>query len=304
MKAAVFAKQGLELRDVSQPQPKVGETLVRVRYAGLNRRDLTRSPGDEGQIPGMDWSGERVDTGEAVMCMGTGGYAEYACSACVLPVPKGVGLEQAAALPLALLTMHDAIVGNGRLRPGESVLILGAASGVGLMGLQIAKLLGASRVIGTSRRPEHRERLREYGADLAVDTGDEKWATTVLDATGGKGVDLVIDQVSGRLFNATQKATAIRGRIVNVGRLGGMNADFDFNLHALRRIQYIGVTFRTRTPAEIAEIVQRMRTDLWPGLEAGKLRLPVDKTFPLGDADAAQARMRADQHFGKILLRV
>ena len=304
MKAAVFVKQGLELRDVSQPQPKAGESLVRVRYAGLNRRDLTRSPGDEGQIPGMDWSGERADTGEAVMCMGAGGYAEYACSACVLPVPKGVDLEQAAVLPLALLTMHDAIVGNGRLQRGESVLILGAASGVGLMGLQIAKALGASKIIGTSRRPEHRERLKDYGADLAIDTGDERWADRVLEATDGKGVNLVIDQVSGRLFNATQKATAVRGRIVNVGRLGGMNADFDFNLHALRRIHYIGVTFRTRTPAEVAEIARRMRADLWPALEAGKLRLPVDKVLPLAEADAAQARMRADQHFGKIVLQV
>jgi len=304
MKAAVFAKHGLELRDVSQPQPKAGETLVRVRYAGLNRRDLTRSPNDEGQIPGMDWAGERADSGEPVMCMGASGYAEYACSACVLPVPKGVDLEQAAVLPLALLTMHDAIVGNGRLQRGESVLILGAASGVGLMGLQIAKVLGASKVIGTSRNPEHRERLAKYGADLALDTSDATWAQKVLDATGGKGVDLVIDQVSGSLFNATQKATALRGRVVNVGRLGGMNADFDFNLHALRRIQYIGVTFRTRTPAEVAEIASRMRADLWPHLEAGRLRLPLDKVFPLGEAQAAQARMRADQHFGKIALRV
>lgn len=304
MKAAVFAKHGLELRDISQPQPKADETLVRVRYAGLNRRDLTRAPGDEGQIPGMDWSGERADTGERVMCMGSSGYAEYACSACVLPVPRGVDLEQAAVLPLALLTMHDAIVGNGRLQRGESVLMLGAASGVGLMGMQIAKVLGASKVIGTSRNPEHRARLAEYGADLALDTGDATWAQKVLDATGGQGVDLVIDQVSGSLFNGTQKATAIRGRIVNVGRLGGMNADFDFNLHALRRIQYIGVTFRTRTPAEVAEIAQRMRADLWPHLEAGKLRLPIDKTFPLAEAQAAQARMRGDQHFGKITLRV
>src|ERR1043165_650318 len=186
MKAAVFAKQGLELREVSQPEPRAGETLVRVRYAGLNRRDLTRTAGDEGQIPGMDWSGERIDTGEPVMCMGSGGYAEYACSACVLPVPKGLDLEQAAVLPLALLTMHDAIVGNGRLRPGESGLILGAASGVGMMGLQIAKLLGASQVIGTSRKAEHRARLAGYGADLALDTADEGWVQRVLDATGDR----------------------------------------------------------------------------------------------------------------------
>src|SRR3954465_3762378 len=304
MKAAVFAKHGLELREVSEPQPKPGEVLVHVRYAGLNRRDLTRAAGDEGTIPGMDWAGERADTGERVMCMGMGGYAEQALASCVMPGPPAGGLERAAVLPLALLTMHDAIVGNGRLQRGESVLVLGAASGVGLMGLQIAKVLGASKVIGPSRKPEHRARLAEYGADLALDTGDPLWAQSVLDATGGKGVDLVIDQVSGALFNATQKATAIRGRIVNVGRLGGMNADFDFNLHALRRIQYLGVTFRTRTAAEVAEIARRMQADLWPHLEAGKLRLPLDKTFSLNEAEAAQARMRADQHFGKIVLRL
>jgi NADPH:quinone reductase len=303
MKAAVFAKQGLELRDVSQPQPRAGEMLVRVRYAGLNRRDLTRAPGDEGSIPGMDWAGERVDTGEAVMCMGAGGYAEYAVSGCVLPVPKGVSLEQAAVLPLALLTMHDAIVGNGRLKPGESVLIQGASSGVGLMGLQIARHLGASLVIGSSRNAVHRGKLKEFGADLAIDTTDARWADQVLEATRGKGVDLVIDQVSGELFNATQKATAIRGRIVNVGRLGGMTAPFDFNLHALRRIEYVGVTFRTRSAEEVREIARRMREDLWPALESGKLRLPIDRVLPLGEAQAAQDRMRSNLHFGKLVLQ-
>ena len=303
MKAAVFAKQGLALRDVSQPQPKAGEVLVRVRYAGLNRRDLTRAPGDEGTIPGMDWSGERVDTGEPVMCMGAAGYAEYAVASCVLPVPSGVSLEQAAALPLALLTMHDALVGNGRLKAGESVLIQGAASGVGLMGLQIARHLGASLVVGSSRSAAHRARLKDFGAHLAVDTGDARWPEQVLEATQGKGVDLVVDQVSGGLFNATQKATAIRGRIVNVGRLGGMSAPFDFNLHALRRIEYIGVTFRTRSASEVGEIARRMREDLWPALEAGKLRLPIDRVFPLAQAQAAQDRMRANEHFGKLLLQ-
>jgi NADPH2:quinone reductase len=304
MKAAVFAKQGLELREVSQPQPKAGEVLVRVRYAGLNRRDLTRAPGDEGTVPGMDWAGERADTGEPVMCMGAGGYAEQALASCVLPVPPGMALEHAAVLPLALLTMHDALVGAGMLQRGESVLIQGASSGVGLMGLQIAKLMGARLVIGSSRRPEHRSRLSEYGADLAIDTAEARWPEQVLEATGGKGVDLVIDQVSGNIFNATQKATAITGRIVNVGRLGGMSAEFDFNLHALRRIAYVGVTFRTRSREEVQAIAERMPRDLWPALEAGKLRLPIDRVFALADAEAAQAHMRANRHFGKIVLRV
>ena len=222
----------------------------------------------------------------------------------MLPLPKGVALEQAAVLPLALLTMHDAIVGNGALQRGESVLIQGASSGVGLMGLQIAKRIGAALVIGSSRHAEHRKRLAEFGADLAVDTNDARWADQVLEATGGQGVDLVIDQVSGNIFNATQKATAIRGRIVNVGRLGGMSGEFDFNLHALRRIQYLGVTFRTRSRDEVREIAERMREDLWGALEAGRLRLPIDRVFSLADAEAAQAHMRANAHFGKIALRV
>ena len=135
-------------------------------------------------------------------------------------------------------------------------------------------------------------------------TADARWPEQVLEATGGKGVDLVIDQVSGNIFNATQKATAISGRIVNVGRLGGMTAEFDFNLHALRRLQYIGVTFRTRGRDEVQTIAERMRRDLWPALEAGQLRLPIDREFALADAEAAQAHMRANRHFGKIVLRV
>src|SRR3954466_11198345 len=172
MKAAVFAKQRLELREVSEPQPKAGEVLVHVRYAGLNRRDLTRAAGDEGTIPGMDWAGERADTGERVMCMGAGGYAEQALASCVLPVPQGVGLDEAAVLPLALLTMHDALVGNGSVQAGESAVIQGAVPGLGLMGLQIAVLMGARLVIGSSRRPAGGSRSQEYGADLAIDSGD------------------------------------------------------------------------------------------------------------------------------------
>jgi len=306
MKAAVFSEAGLELREVERPQPKQNEVLVRVRYAGLNRRDLTRTKGDEGAIPGMDWSGEVEGSGERVMCMGERGYAEFAAvdrERC-LPIPAGMDFEQAATLPLALLTMHDALVTNGGLKKGESVLVLGASSGVGLMGLQIARLMGAGFVAGTSRRGGSRDRLKTYGAELALDTASPAWVDELRAATGGKGVDLVIDQVSGKLFNQTQQATAIGGRIVNVGRLGGMAGDFDFNLHALRRLRYVGVTFRTRSADEVREVLRRARADLWPALEAGKLRLPVDRVFPLAEAESAQRRMRADEHFGKILLRV
>jgi NADPH2:quinone reductase len=198
--------------------------------------------------------------------------------------------------------MHDALVTNGRLRTGESVLIQGASSGVGLMALQIAKLLGAKLVIGTSTNPDRRARLREFGADVSLDTTDPTWPELVLDATGGAGVNLIIDQVSGILINGNMKAAAILGRIVNVGRLGGGEAEFDFDLHANRRITYIGVTHRTRSVDELREETRAMWADLGDAVKGKKLRLPIDKIFSLDQVKAAQEYMRANQHFGKILL--
>jgi NADPH2:quinone reductase len=172
------------------------------------------------------------------------------------------------------------------------------------MALQIAKKLGAGLVIGTSTDAVRRARLAEFGADLALDSRAPDWVKAVLDATDGKGVNLTIDQISGALVNQTMQASAVLGRIVNVGRLGGQRAEFDFELHALKRIDYIGVTFRTRSIDEVRDINRRMRADLWPAVETGQLHLPIDRTFPLDQAAEAQAHMRANQHFGKIVLTV
>jgi len=215
-----------------------------------------------------------------------------------------VSFEQAATLPVSLITLHNALVTAGRLQSGETVMIQRATSGVGLMGLQIAKLRGASLVIGTSTNAARRARLKEFGADLVIDTSVAAWPEEVLNATGSKGVNLVVDMLSGPVVAKTMKATAILGRIVNVGRLAGAKAEFDFDLHALRRIDYIGVTFRTRTLDEVREISRRMRADLWDAVSAGKLRLPIDTRFPLDQAVEAQAHMRANKHFGKIVLTV
>jgi len=323
MKAAVVGEKGLEIRDVPQPRPKPNEVLVRVRAAGLNRAELAiaaghrhGSQGGPGAIPGLEWSGEVVEIGaevrgikpgDRVMCSGSGGYAEYAVAdwGRVSPIPaNNMTYAQAATLPVALQTMHDALVTNGRLKEGESVLIQGASSGVGLMALQIARHKGAKLVIGTSTNAARRARLTEYGADLALDSRDPAWPERVAEATEGKGVDLIIDQVSASVANQNMKAAAVLGRIVNVGRLGGMKGEFDFDLHALKRIDYIGVTFRTRSLEEVREIVRRMRADLWDAVEAGKLALPIDRSFPLEEAAAAQAHMRANAHFGKIVLTV
>jgi len=320
MRAGVATENGLELRDIPRPEPKPFQILVRVKAAGLNRADLAASRGSGGHgtvgaTVGIDWAGEVVEAGaetkggfmpaDRVMCAGAGGYAEYAvCDwGRAVPMPDNMSFEDAATLPVALGTMHDALVTNGRLRAGESVLIQGASSGVGLMALQIAKLLGAKLVIGTSTNAQRRSRLKEFGADLAVDTSDPKWPDLVLEATGGAGVNLIVDQVSGILMNANMRAAAVLGRIVNVGRLGGGKAEFDFDLHANRRIAYIGVTHRTRSIDELREETRAMWADLAGAVKQKKLSLPVDRIFPLDEAKAAQDYMRANKHFGKILLK-
>jgi NADPH:quinone reductase-like Zn-dependent oxidoreductase len=323
MKAAVIGANGLEIKQVPEPRAKANEVLVRVHAAALNRADLMMASGQRhgpaggsGAVAGLEWAGEVVEVGtevgnckpgDRVMCSGNGGYAEFAvCDwGRVSPIPaNNMGYEQAATLPVALQTMHNAVLTAGRLTAGESVLIQGASSGVGLMGLQIAKLMGAKLVIGTSTNAGRREKLRDFGADLALDTTTPAWADRVLEATDGQGVELIVDQVSNGVMNENLKATRILGRIVNVGRLGGFVGEFNFDLHAARRIDYIGVTFRTRSLEEVREINRLMRRDLWAAVEDGTLHLPIDRSFPLDEAAAAQAHMRENRHFGKIVLQV
>ena len=323
MKAAVIADSGVEIRDVAKPTPAPNQVLVRVRAAGLNRADVIMasgrmhgSAGGPGAVLGLEFAGEveavggevtGVKPGDRVMCSGNGGYSEYAVAdwGRVAKVPaNNMSWEQATTLPIALQTMHNALITAGRLKAGETVLIQGASSGVGLMGLQIAKLKGARLVMGTSTNAGRRARLQEFGADLAIDTTQSDWAEEVLAATDKKGVDLIVDQVSASVANQNMKAAAVLGRIVNVGRLGGFKGEFDYDLHAMKRIDYIGVTFRTRSLEEVREIVRAMRADLWGHVESGKLKLPIDRTFPLDKAAEALAHMRANAHFGKIVLVV
>ena len=322
MRAAVVTEGGLVVQEVPDPRPAAGEVLVRLRAIGLNRADLGvaaghrhGSQGGPGTIPGIEGAGEVIAVGPEVpahiapglrvMASMTGSYAEL-CAVHwgrLFPVPTDtMPWEVAATLPIALQTMHDAVVTHGLCGPGRSILIQGASSGVGLMGLQVARLMGATTVIGTSTHAERRGRLAAFGATHALDSADPGWVDQVLEATGGRGVDAVVDMISGPLVSQTLRATAILGRIVNVGRLGGTVAAFDFDTHAARRISHIGVTFRTRSAAEVAEIVRKARADLWPALEAGKLALPLDRTYRLDEVNEALARMKANQHFGKLAL--
>jgi NADPH2:quinone reductase len=321
MKAAVVGQHGVEIRDVDTPAPKPNEVLIRVHASSLNRADLLVAQGHQhgavggvGARLGLECAGEVAAVGaevsgfrpgDRVMASAPGGYAEYAVTdagrAHKIPA-NNMTYPQAACMPVALQTMHNAIVTAGRLKRGETLLIQGASTGVGLMGMQIGKLMGAALVIGTSTNPARRARLKEFGCDLALDSSDPKWPDEVKQATDGKGVDLIVDQVSASVANQNLAAARILGRIVNVGRLGGQKGEFDFDLHALKRVDYIGVTFRTRSPEEVREIVRLMRADLWPAVEAGKLALPIDKTFPLEEAADALAMMKANAHFGKIVL--
>lgn len=322
MKAYVYGANGAALTEIDKPKPAGAQVLVRVRACGMNRADLGMiaghvhgAAGGIGTVLGMEFAGEvaelgpdatAVKIGDRVMGSGGGAYAEYAIAdhGRLLPIPQSMSFEESATLTLGLTTMHNAVVTVGALQPGQSVLVQGASAGVGLMAMQIAKFKGAKLVIGSSTDPAKRAKLPEYGADLAIDSNDAGWTDQVLNATDGKGVDLIIDQVSGKLINQNLAATRVLGRIVNVGRLGGTRGDFDFDLHAARRISYIGVTFRTRSIEEIRDIFTKVKADLWPAVESGKLKLPIDRVFAFGDIAHAVAYMSANRHFGKIVLKL
>jgi NADPH2:quinone reductase len=320
MKAYVYGANGAEITDVAKPAPKGAQVLVQVRACGLNRADLGMTKGHAhggagggGTVLGMEWAGEvaelgpdakGVKVGDKIMGSGGAAFAEYTLAdhGRLFRTPSNMNFEDAATLPVALTTMHNAVVTNGALQAGQSVLIQGASSGVGLMAMQIARLKGASIVIGSSTDATRRGRLKQFGADLAVDSSDPGWVDQVLQATGGEGVDLIVDQVSGKVASQNLAAAKIKGRIVNVGRLGGTHADFNFDLHAARRISYIGVTFRTRSIEEIRDIFSEVRKDIWPAVESRQLQLPIDKVFAFDDIGKAFEHMEANKHLGKIVV--
>jgi NADPH2:quinone reductase len=325
MQAAVIVADGernrLEIRAVERPAAGPGQLLVRVRAIGINRADLMLRAGHfrnlggapAAPIAGLEFAGEVVDQGDAasgwaagarVMAMGASAYAEYATvdARLAMRVPDGVSWEQAASLPVALMTAHDAVVTNGRLARGETILIQGASTGVGIAAIQIARVMGASKVFGTSTSAAKLARLAALGLDVGIDTGAEDFSTRIRADTGERGVDLIVDHVGASALPGNLAAAAIRGRVVNVGRMGGKMGEIDLDLLSLKRIALIGVTFRTRTPEEVQALIAVMQRDLWPHVAAGRIALPVDRVYRLEEAAAAHERMRANAHLGKIVL--
>lgn len=325
MRAAVVLQdeggKRIVVRDVARPQPGDGEVLVRVRAAGANRADLAMNAGHFKQagaalaapVAGLEFAGEvvalgsrvsGVQSGDRVMAMGQGAFAEYACidHRLLIPVPPGFSWEQAASAPVAFMTMHDAVVTNGRLQPGESVLVQGVTSGVGIAAFQIAKVKGARLVVGTSTSDAKLVTLRTWGLDLGLNSQSDDVVRRVTEATGGKGVELVIDMIGGPVINQNMQAAAIKGRIVDVGRMGGLKGEIDLDLHSLKRISFVGVTFRTRSVEEIQTIIRLMVDDIWPDVVAGRVKVPIDRSFTLEQAADAYAHMRANAHLGKVVL--
>lgn len=316
MKSFIATSDGLRPADRPRPVPKPNEILVRTRAIGVNRIDLHSLTAPAEQIIGIEWSGEVVEAGtecrgfsvgDRVMGTGPAAYAEYVVTdyGRAAPIAKAdIDWAAAAASMLGLQTMHDALVTRGRLRPGHAVLMQGAASVMGLVGMQIAKLLGAGLVLGTSGNAQRRARLKDFGCDLAIDSSQGDWSREVLEATKGRGADIVIDNVSGAAFNQCMAAAALEGRLVNVGRLGGATAAFDFNLHALRRLEFIGVTFRTRSVEQVRTLNALMLADLGGMLAAGGPRVPIAQRFPFDEAARALEALRRSEHFGKIVLEL
>ena len=322
MKAVVFVPQPggatAEIRDVPEPQPAAGEALIRVRAAGLNRgemivrRALTSGPSQQtgiefaGEIAALGAGAARFKVGDRVMGHWRGGQAELVAAdeRLLVPVPPRLSWIEAGAWLNVFVTAHDAIATNAELKPGESILINAASSGIGVAALQIARLLGAKPVIGSSRSSAKLDRLRAYGLEIGLDATAADLAGAVMDATGKKGVDVLIDSVGGTVLGANLRSMALGGRMVSVGRLGANCAEIDLDFLALRRIKLIGVTFRTRSKEERIACVQRCTADLWPALADGRLQPVVHRAFPMGEIRAAHECMARDEHIGKLVIEI
>ena len=321
MQAIILGKEGVENATIEKPIITKNDVLIEVYSSSVNRSDLLETQGQsfghlsgKKKILGATCCGKIVEigdnasgfsVGDKVVAQGSGGWAQF-CAADyrrVLPIPSPeMSLLQSGAYNSAVLTMHDAIVTNGQIKKGQNILIQGASSGVGLMGLQIAKYLGANKVFGSSRDRTKFPTLKKYHADICIDISDDKWQEHILQATENKGVDLLIDQLSGAFASANLNITKIGGKIINVGRLSGQQSEFDFNKHAERRITYIGTTGRTRNIEEHEKVAKSAYNDLWGAIASNDLRMPIDCIFDFKDVSKALWRMEQNQHVGRIML--
>jgi len=325
MKAVVITKAGgpevLQLREVPAPQPAAGEILVRVRAAGVNRADILQRmgqypapPGAPVDIPGLEYAGEVAalgtgalawNVGDSVMgLVPAGAYAERVTvnESLALRVPSGWSFEQAAAVPEAFITAHDALFRQMRLQAGERLLIHAVGSGVGTAALQLAKAFGV-RTFGTSRSAAKLERARALGLEVAIDSSREDFATVIQRHTGGEGVDVVLDLVGGPVLAGSIQALSRGGRMIVVGLTGGRNASIDLGAVLSKRLAIVGTVLRARSLEEKIGVTAHFAADVLPLLEGGIVRPVVERCYPLAQAAEAHRRLESDAVFGKLVLR-
>ena len=303
------------------PAPRAGEILIRIRHAGVNRPDaIQRSgayppPPGASDLPGLEAAGEVAAIGEGVsrwavgdaICalLPGGGYAEYAtCPADhALPVPDGLSLQEAAALPENYFTVWTNVFERGRLQAGERFLVHGGSSGIGSTAIQLAAHFGA-RVMTTVGNAEKAAFCAALGAERVVNYREEDFVATAKDFTGGKGLDVILDMVGGDYIPRNVKALGLEGRLVFIAFLGGPKAELGFNLVMVKRLTITGSTLRPQSVESKARIAAALEAQVWPLIEAGKIGPKIHSTFPLARACDAHALMESSAHMGKIMLEV
>jgi NADPH2:quinone reductase len=303
------------------PAPGAGEILVKVAAAGVNRPDVMQRmghyppPKGAPEIPGLEIAGtvaacgpnvQRWKEGDQVTALVVGGgYAEYclAHETHALPVPAGLSLIEAAAIPETFFTVWHNAFERGGLRAGETLLVHGGSSGIGTAAIQLAKAFGA-RVVTTAGSAEKCAACRRLGADVAVNYKSEDFVAATKEATGGTGAEVILDMVGGDYIERNYEAAAVEGRIVQIAFQGSPKANVDFRRIMLKRLHHTGSTLRSRSIEDKAAIARAVEQKVWPLIAAAKVKPLIDQTFPLADAAGAHARMEASTHIGKIVLTV
>jgi NADPH:quinone reductase-like Zn-dependent oxidoreductase len=308
----------LERVDAPAPVAGPGQVLLKMHAAGLNRGEFIPGgliKGSAATPAGIEGAGAIValgtgvsglQVGQRVMGRCAGAFAEYAVMDAreAMPIPAGLSMEAAAAVPLTFLVVHDMLVLQGRLQAGEWLLITGVSSGVGVASLQAARVLGA-RVIGTSGSPEKLARLSALGLDVAIATRAPDFAARVAEATGGHGADLVVNTVGGSVFAECVRTMAFEGRLATVGYVDRtLQAEIDLQALHAKRLTLFGVSNKMRSADQRAAGVPAFVADWLPAFGDGRIRPLVDRVFPFDELAAAQARMESNAHVGKIVLKI